>query len=73
MVMRISTGLLLLLACLLPVAGQEKNKKDLRREVAIKEGDPAPDFTLKDTDGKNPVKLSELKGKPVVLIFGSCT
>lgn len=31
-------------------------------------GDPAPDFTLPDQDG-NPVTLSELRGKPVVVYF----
>jgi len=31
-------------------------------------GDPAPDFTLPDQDG-NPVTLSELQGKPVVVYF----
>ena len=35
--------------------------------------DPAPDFTLKVQDGDKKVTLSELKGKPVVLIFGSFT
>lgn len=49
------------------------NKKDLRREGALKAGDLATDFTLMDVEGKKSVKLSELKGKPVVLIFGSCT
>ena len=39
----------------------------------LKEGSPAPDFTLQDMAGKKTVKLAELKGKPVVLIFGSCT
>ena len=34
----------------------------------IEPGDKAPDFTLPDQDG-NPVKLSSLKGKPVVLYF----
>lgn len=29
---------------------------------------PAPDFTLEDLDGKT-VRLSELRGKPVVLAF----
>jgi peroxiredoxin len=37
-------------------------------------GDPAPDFTLYDTDGKNPITLSDYQGKkPVALIFGSFT
>src|SRR5437868_7446689 len=31
-------------------------------------GDPAPDFTLPDQDG-NPVTLSQLRGKTVVLYF----
>lgn len=44
-----------------------------RREGNLKVGDAATDFTVKDVDGKKPVKLSDLKGKPVVLIFGSCT
>jgi cytochrome oxidase Cu insertion factor (SCO1/SenC/PrrC family) len=35
----------------------------------LKVGDPAPDFTLRDTAGK-PVKLSDFKGKKnVVLAF----
>ena len=34
----------------------------------IDEGTPAPDFTLPDQDG-NPVTLSELRGRPVVLYF----
>ncbi|MFO0829095.1 MAG: deiodinase-like protein [Phycisphaerales bacterium] len=36
-------------------------------------GDVAPDFTLSDYDGKNPVTLSALRGEPVVLVFGSCS
>ena len=42
------------------------------QEHTHKEGeneyDPAPDFTVYDADGK-PVKLSDMKGKPVVLNF----
>jgi len=44
-----------------------------RRDGNLKVGDAATDFTIKDVEGKKTVKLSELKGKPVVLIFGSCT
>ena len=34
--------------------------------LAVSPGQPAPDFTLPDLSGK-PVRLSELKGKTVVL------
>jgi peroxiredoxin Q/BCP len=34
----------------------------------IAEGQPAPDFTLDDQDGR-PVTLSALRGRPVVLYF----
>jgi peroxiredoxin len=36
--------------------------------MPLKPGDRAPDFTLVDTAGES-VKLSELRGRPVVLIF----
>jgi hypothetical protein len=36
-------------------------------------GDLAPDFTLATRDGASRVRLSELRGRPVVLIFGSYT
>jgi peroxiredoxin Q/BCP len=34
----------------------------------VEEGQPAPDFELR-SDGGEPVKLSDLRGKPVVLYF----
>jgi thioredoxin-dependent peroxiredoxin len=34
----------------------------------IEPGDEAPDFELPDQDG-NPVKLSDLRGHPVVVYF----
>jgi len=72
--MRILLGMVLMLSATLAAEGQDKKKKgDLRREVSIKVGDVAPDFMIKDIDGKKSVKLSDLKSKPVVLIFGSCT
>ncbi len=36
--------------------------------MALQVGDKAPDFTVNDQDG-NPVRLSDLKGKKVVLYF----
>ncbi|CAN5739861.1 hypothetical protein BH24ACI2_BH24ACI2_12830 [soil metagenome] len=34
----------------------------------LKEGDTAPDFTVKDENGED-VKLSDLRGQKVVLFF----
>lgn len=42
-------------------------------EPGPKLGDAAPDFTLPTHDGSQTVTLSGLRGKPVVLIFGSFT
>ena len=37
-------------------------------------GDTAPDFSLRDANGQNPVRLSDFREKkPVALIFGSFT
>ncbi|MFM8272691.1 MAG: redoxin domain-containing protein [Gemmata sp.] len=52
------------------LAGAQEPK---RQPGSLKVGDTAPAFELADADGKNPVKLADLKGKPVVLVFGSCT
>ena len=43
------------------------------RQGTLKVNDAAPDFTVKDVEGKETTRLAELRGKPVVLIFGSCT
>jgi cytochrome oxidase Cu insertion factor (SCO1/SenC/PrrC family) len=43
------------------------------REGKLQIGDAVPAFELQDLQGKNPVTLENLKGKPTVLIFGSCT
>lgn len=42
-----------------------------RNEVA-RAGQPAPDFTLEDIDG-NVVSLSDFRGQPVMIEFGSIT
>ena len=39
----------------------------------ISVGDVAPDFALSRVDDTGTVKLSDFRGKPVVLIFGSFT
>ena len=45
-----------------------QNKTPDERGFLVKVGDTAPDFTMTLTDGKN-IKLSELKGKVVMLQF----
>ena len=62
-------GLLGLLLTALTLQAQEGK----RRDGDLKEGAAAPDFSIRDVEGKKGVKLSDLRGKPVVLIFGSCT
>ena len=45
-----------------------------REPSAPKAGQPAPDFVLRDPEGKSEVRLSAFKGKsPVILLFGSYT
>ncbi|MBI3096905.1 MAG: hypothetical protein HYY93_01465 [Planctomycetes bacterium] len=60
----------------------QQGKRDRPQEGALKVGDSAPDFELKQlpapdarkTDEPVKVKLSSFQGKkPVVLIFGSYT
>jgi hypothetical protein len=42
--------------------------------LAPRAGDVAPDFELRDLNGKKPVRLSSYRGKrPVALVFGSFT
>ncbi len=60
--------------------GREYNYSEWKREAGAFElfrtiayaGDEPPDFTLPAIDGDE-VKLSALRGKPVVLEFGSIT
>jgi hypothetical protein len=44
-----------------------------REETSPGPGDAAPDFELALLDGSARVRLSELRGRPVGLIFGSYT
>jgi hypothetical protein len=43
------------------------------RAGVLQPGDAAPEFALAGFDGATRVTLSELRGKPVVLVFGSYT
>ena len=43
------------------------------RQGSLKPGDTAPAFILKQLGSDKSIKLADLKGKPVVLVFGSCT
>jgi hypothetical protein len=53
---------------------QAKAWQDEYDARAPRVGDVAPDFELRDVDGQNLVRLSDLRGKkPVALIFGSFT
>ena len=46
---------------------------NVARGGELRVGEEAPDFTLPRTDKSGTVKLSSLRGKPVVLVFGSYT
>jgi hypothetical protein len=43
------------------------------RDGMVETGDQAPDFELQKPDRASSVRLSSLRGKPVVLVFGSYT
>ena len=60
---------ILLALAVVASAQQSTPPKPTTPKTHLKVGDPAPDFTLPDTNGK-PVKLSDFKGqKNVVLAF----
>ena len=41
---------------------------------APRAGDMAPDFELRDVNGENPIRLSNIQSqRPVALVFGSFT
>jgi len=46
---------------------------NVARRGDLRIGDPAPNFTLPRSDRSGDVTLSSLRGKPVVLVFGSYT
>lgn len=44
-----------------------------RNQGVLRNGDDAPDFSLLTYDESQVITLSNLRGKPIVLVFGSCT
>jgi cytochrome oxidase Cu insertion factor (SCO1/SenC/PrrC family) len=42
-------------------------------EGKLKVGDAAPDISAADLHSDKSIRLTDLRGKPTVLIFGSCT
>jgi cytochrome oxidase Cu insertion factor (SCO1/SenC/PrrC family) len=73
MLQRIAISGALFALLLSAAAAQSPAQSPQRRDGDLKLGDVAPDFTIQDVSGEKSVKLSELKDKPVVLLFGSCT
>lgn len=70
MLIRFSAAAAVLLAILASAPAEAQLRP---REGDLKVGDVAPDFKLQDVEGLRAVTLADLKGKPVALIFGSCT
>lgn len=50
-----------------------KSRGASQKQGTLKAGDTAPDFTLTAPDGETKIALKTLRGKPTVLVFGSCT
>ncbi len=59
----------LALALVVIFQAKDRPQQDAGPEV----GSAAPALKLKSQDGKTEVELAKLKGKPVVLVFGSYT
>ncbi len=53
-----------------PVVAQQPPRQ---REGDLRVGDAAPDLTLQELRTGHTVRLGDLRGQPVVLVFGSCT
>src|SRR5882724_7318341 len=66
-------GSVVLLLLLSPLARAQQNPQQQQQQQRQQQGNRPiiVQGTLKE--GKRTVKLAELRGKPVVLIFGSCT
>src|SRR4051812_24645597 len=47
--------------------------KQRPQEGSLKVGDPAPAVAAGELDTEKMVRLADLRGRPAVLIFGSCT
>lgn len=71
-----STGFcvaLVLVAGMATQAAAQPRGRPTVDQGSLTNGAQAPDFTLSSPDGATTVTLSTLRGKPVVLVFGSCT
>ena len=64
----VAIATLTLLAAVAPRAAEAQRPSYPKPQVASAEGQPAPDFTLKNQDGKD-FKLSAHRGQPVLLYF----
>lgn len=59
-----------------PASGGERTGQSGRqaeRQGSLRNGDEAPAFTLASPNGKATTTLKDLRGKPTVIVFGSCT
>lgn len=54
-----------------PSSAEAETRARIRRGL-VGVGDPLPDLTFESLDGP-PVALASLRGRPTVLVFGSCT
>ena len=70
----IAAGLLVAVGAALPAQPPSKAAPKQRpQEGSLKVGDPAPAVAAGELDTEKTVKLADLRGRPAVLIFGSCT